>query len=1660
MAPLDLDKYVEIARHCKYLPENDLKRLCDYVCDLLLEESNVQPVSTPVTVCGDIHGQFYDLCELFRTGGQVPDTNYVFMLAIKLRDFVLNTALCGWILNFMTGRPQALQIGNTTSSTLILNTDAVCSAISRTPCSSMTVWPPTVLTPSSNLLTTNIIASDGDGLQRGGRDGEKHAPLSIKDYSGKSHLLKAPRSSHQQGTGLDYTIMKTAKQQLFFLCRVARPNMDSRILFIFYRCTTESILTGCINALGTAAAPPSTGDFVDRGYYSLETFTHLLALKAKWPDRITLLRGNHESRQITQVYGFYDECQTKYGNANAWRYCTKVFDMLTVAALIDEQVLCVHGGLSPDIKTLDQIRTIERNQEIPHKGAFCDLVWSDPEDVDTWAVSPRGAGWLFGCKVTNEFVHINNLKLICRAHQLVHEGYKFMFDEKLVTVWSAPNYCYRCGNIASIMVFKDVNRREPKLFRAVPDSEQTFLSMDTSSGNPTLDGLLMSTPNCGNSSSSTGYFCCILVHLVEQVLDSRYGSEEMADWGGCIQNWTFFYLNCFTTTTTISSLRTSETSYLNEAFSFYSAIRQRSYYFQVNKEDRPELVVKKLRYYARYIVVCLLLNKMDLVVVQSFGEEVCQELRGDESSTFQLPEEEESFVEPSLPGELCSCSSRRPGQELSEEIEDYTQRFNTEDQLEWNLVLQEVAAFVEADPVVVLNDNNSVIVTSNRLQEGSVPPLEQGMVVGQLVLADALIIGNCNNQVKFSELTIDMFRMLQALEREPVNLAIQTSKQGTLEPSEKPAKRDNPHKYLLYKPTFSQLFTFLSASFKELPANSVLLVYLSATGVFPTGNSDYEGPYDFGGVLTNTNRDVVNGETVQKRNQAQKEMHCLHPGDLFPFTRKPLFVIVDSSNSTAFKNFTNLFGQPLVCLLSPTVYPKSVQDQSQRGSLFTLFLYSPLLAFSSVCGLNSLRRGLWERAQEFLRKVYRDIGQMITRSRTIDQAFLQFFGDEFLRLLLIRFVFCSAALRLHKLFRGKAMVDGNIRPTANVKTRVPRIPPGKALLRDTTYKWEVELQKREQLLERQLEQLSVSQQMIVEQDKELAEVTKEQEETKCNNTQLRQSMEKTLEETDNNGLDREVMQQDKDALLRKLMEAEVNGTAAAKQVSALRESVSRQCRVGGSRLSASESSVLAHHKDLLLQKLEEFETTNKTLRNLLREQQESQVLCIVSVQLSKEKDELLKRLTDTETENACLVVKLQKKDREVNQLSKLLDTEKDNAKSTADWFKSLESARAHLQGQLHNKEAENNRITVQIKNLERAANQQKTETEHLTEQLVMLKQQASADRKVLKRVTRAQKQRAECSEGTAGQLSVQLLDMEKQVANALTAAETWQSCHAQEVKEKSKLEIELSLLNSHTGGLKEQLHSTEDKSRVEREALLNHLRRLTKENTAAKVESHSLKALASAVEEKLTMSQSELQQVKASIKQYESLLDSYMIQVEKTQAEADEYCAQLAQAEWKAQVVRGKLEQDIEEVRRELLGQLVELEPLPEALQLSKLQLQEAQNKERSRERCNLELSTTLAGLCMKVETQGSQMELLRKKNKALLEENRQLQQLVESLERSVTSLRKLEETGSQNSNLLAVIAKREDTIHTNQLCLEEKTKKCSLLSQKLEEAVDDAHQQ
>ena len=115
-----------------------------------------------------------------------------------------------------------------------------------------------------------------------------------------------------------------------------------------------------------------------------------------------------------QVYGFYDECLRKYGNANVWKYFTDLFDYLPLTALVDSQIFCLHGGLSPSIDTLDHIRALDRLQEVPHEGPMCDLLWSDPDDRGGWGISPRGAGYTFGQDISETFNHSNGLTLVSR----------------------------------------------------------------------------------------------------------------------------------------------------------------------------------------------------------------------------------------------------------------------------------------------------------------------------------------------------------------------------------------------------------------------------------------------------------------------------------------------------------------------------------------------------------------------------------------------------------------------------------------------------------------------------------------------------------------------------------------------------------------------------------------------------------------------------------------------------------------------------------------------------------------------------------------------------------------------------------------------------------------------------------------------------------------------------------------------------------------------------------------------------------------------------------------------------------------------------------------------------------------------------------------------
>lgn len=195
------------------------------------------------------------------------------------------------------------------------------------------------------------------------------------------------------------------------------------------------------------------GDYVDRGKQSIETICLLFAFKIKYPENFFLLRGNHESASISRVYGFFDECKNRY-NVKLWKRFTDAFNYMPLAALIDEKIFCVHGGLSPFLHSPKDIAKIKRPiYDIPENGIICDLLWSDPDsDINGWKKNTdRDISFVFGKNIVHQFNKKNNLDLICRGHQVVEDGYEFFADRNLVTIFSAPNYCGEFDNCGAIL---------------------------------------------------------------------------------------------------------------------------------------------------------------------------------------------------------------------------------------------------------------------------------------------------------------------------------------------------------------------------------------------------------------------------------------------------------------------------------------------------------------------------------------------------------------------------------------------------------------------------------------------------------------------------------------------------------------------------------------------------------------------------------------------------------------------------------------------------------------------------------------------------------------------------------------------------------------------------------------------------------------------------------------------------------------------------------------------------------------------------------------------------------------------------------------------------------------------------------------------------------
>lgn len=223
--------------------------------------------------------------------------------------------------------------------------------------------------------------------------------------------------------------------------------------------------TDLIRIFDSCGYPPHTnylflGDYVDRGCQSLETILLLLCFKIKYPENFFMLRGNHESANITKIYGFYDECKRRLsfaGGQKIWKSFIDMFNTLPIAATINDKIFCIHGGLSPDLQDLSQIEDLKRPTDIPDKGLLADLLWSDPDplikqfSLNHWPKNDRGVSYCFGRKHVDYACSKFNFDLIVRGHMVVEDGYEFFNKRKLVTVFLAPNYCGEFNNYGAVM---------------------------------------------------------------------------------------------------------------------------------------------------------------------------------------------------------------------------------------------------------------------------------------------------------------------------------------------------------------------------------------------------------------------------------------------------------------------------------------------------------------------------------------------------------------------------------------------------------------------------------------------------------------------------------------------------------------------------------------------------------------------------------------------------------------------------------------------------------------------------------------------------------------------------------------------------------------------------------------------------------------------------------------------------------------------------------------------------------------------------------------------------------------------------------------------------------------------------------------------------------
>ncbi|KAJ6419398.1 hypothetical protein OIU84_029496 [Salix udensis] len=474
-------------------------------------------------------------------------------------------------------------------------------------------------------------------------------------------------------------------------------------------------------------------------------------------------------------------------------------------------------------------------------------------------------------------------------------------------------------------------------------------------------------------------------------------------------------------------MRTSEARFLVEAYVFYEAILERKY-FDARGSGKPKVDVgvrfKELRFYARFLLVALIFNKVDMV--------------------------------------------RLLAERIKGLVDDSKTNFRETNFKEWKLVVQEIFRFMEVDTAFT-NVRPLQYCALFDSHPASRPYLARFHAKKIVKFRDALLTSYHRNEVKFAELTLDTYRMMQCIEWEPSGSffqkhpvesvyqkhPVESNENGTVIDHSgaasglidinmaadltDPTLPPNPRKAVLYRPSVTHFLAVMATICEELPPESIVLVYLSASGKAACSNLSQA---ESSGESRKSSKDKVVSGVYDTEKSSGPESHCngkressdyydnylwlgprgyggsnaLYPGDIIPFTRRPLFLIIDSDSSHAFKVLHGAERrEPAALLLSPlkpAFKNLSAFDTTHSGSQFTFFLTAPLQAFCQMVGLTSADSDMdfYNDAEEILSIAFSEWEVILCTSKSLDLVWAQVLSDPFLRRLILRFIFCRSVL--------------------------------------------------------------------------------------------------------------------------------------------------------------------------------------------------------------------------------------------------------------------------------------------------------------------------------------------------------------------------------------------------------------------------------------------------------------------------------------------------------------------------------------------------------------------------------------------------------------------------------------------------------------------------